>query len=126
MDGEREDVVIQLADGKTSQGFVHVRRWSAAEVRLRSLKAFSKYFTAALLSVLVPIAHFFLVPALLLTAFGASWWTGREKSTVLGGTGRCPNCHTDFEIVRMRESWPLSDICNHCGRHVKIFREKDR
>jgi len=72
----------------------------------RALKALGICWGLAVASVLVPIAHFVLVPGFVLTG---GWLFGRrmgETATVLGASGHCPRCDAAREF---RADGPLKE-----------------
>ena len=105
---------------RRSSGEVVIRQWSPKERLARALRTFGIWFFIALLSVAIPILHFFLVPLFLLVAFAMTFIVYSHSSMVLGGAGNCPYCGEALEIVKKPDRWPLDDVCAKCSRHVVI------
>jgi hypothetical protein len=116
-------VTISNIRGNTSTGTVELKVWDKKERTTRALKALGMTWGLAIISILIPILHFILVPTLILAGpIVFSWIAGQER-VILGGKGTCPECNKEFEIVRSPAKWPLSDICNHCKAELKIEQE---
>lgn len=107
---------------KRSEGRVRIQRWSTAQRTSRAGKTFLIWFAVALLSVAIPLLHFFLVPLFLLIAVVLSAFAYAQESAVLGGEAICPFCGKPFPIAKTRDRWPLDDICTQCSRHVSIVK----
>ncbi len=124
MPGKQETVAVTTTSlkGNTTQGSVELRSWDARERVRRALRAGGISLGLAVVSVLIPLAHFVLVPAFLIGAPIAALVAYSQETVVLGGKGTCPDCGAVLPIVRARAQWPLSDLCSHCGTSVKIRR----
>jgi hypothetical protein len=111
-------VIIGLDKKQLAEVFlVH---WTAKERRIRALRSFALLWGLAALSILIPIAHFFLVPLFFICGLIIPFATYRKESVVLGGIGKCPWCTEEFEVAATADRWPLQDICTACHRHVRI------
>ncbi len=112
-------VEIVAQKGRTP-ATVYIQTWSRSQRQMRALKALGIWWGVAIISVLVPIAHFILVPLFFLVGLIAPIFAYFRESIVLGGIGTCPICEEPFEIVRSLDIWPLTDICSHCHNHVTV------
>ena len=74
----------------------------------------------ALVSVIIPLAHFVLVPAFLLAGPVGAWIISTQVSAVLGGESVCPDCGAFLRLSATSDSWPLTDLCAQCQRRVKV------
>jgi hypothetical protein len=113
-------VTIANIRGKTSTGTVEWKVWDKKERTKRALKALGMTWGLAIVSVLIPILHFILVPLFILAGPIVFSWIAGQEQVILGGKGTCPECGKEFEIVRTAVKWPISDICNHCQAELKI------
>lgn len=75
-----------------------VRRDARARMR-RALKALGACWGLALVTVLVPIAHFVLVPGFFVLGIVLAAQRAGEAATVLGASGRCPRCDAEREFL---------------------------
>ena len=104
----------------TTQGVIRVQSWSASERSRRAIQIGSLLAGLGLVSVILPILHFFLVPGFLIAAPIAAWSVLRQQSLVLGGEGPCPDCGAPFQIGRNPERFPMDDVCTACRRRVQV------
>jgi len=109
-----------VCSGKRSAGEVRIQRWSSSARLTRGAKALGLMWGLAIASIIVPFAHFFLVPAFLVAGPIVAYFIGRQRSTVLGGTGKCPACDAPFVIGKCTEAWPIDDVCEKCRKPVRI------
>jgi hypothetical protein len=86
----------------------------------RALKSLGTCWVAAFVAVFIPLLHFVLVPGLLLAGPIVASVIFKQQSVVLGGTGICPSCQAQLQIVRSQERWPLRDVCANCHAHVDV------
>jgi hypothetical protein len=113
-------VELVSPDGKMASGEVITEHWEAKDRSKRALKILGICWGIALFSIIIPIAHFILVPSFILAGPIAAFFTYQQSDAVLGGKGTCPHCGQPFEIARMKIKWPLDDICAKCHSSVKI------
>lgn len=121
----QKQISVQITSGsdQISTGTVFLQVWEKKDRIPRSFKALGITWGLALVSVLIPLLHFFLVPLLLMGGPIVCYWVFHQQQIILGGKGICPDCKKEFKIVRARVRWPLSDICNHCHAQVRIERD---
>ncbi|MGE0616581.1 MAG: hypothetical protein AB7P04_13175, partial [Bacteriovoracia bacterium] len=74
----------------------------------------------AIVSVLIPLLQFVLVPSFLIAGPIVALVIMRRQGVVLGGSGDCPHCKKQMKIVRSLPRFPLTDLCDHCQQSVKI------
>lgn len=87
----------------------------------RALLGLGQWWGVALASVLIPVAHFVLVPSFVL--FGIYTFAQRvgtaERATAVRGT--CPDCGTEQEFEpAARWRTPQSVTCRHCHRGLTL------
>ena len=90
--------------------------------RLRSAwSSFGLFLALAIVSVLIPVAHFLLVPGFLIAAFATLAMKLGAKTRILSARGTCPDCaaEQDFDIPG---TWRLpQDItCRGCRRRLTL------
>lgn len=107
-------------DSKPKPGKVTIREWDAQARMRRAMKFGGLTFLAAVCSVFIPIAHFVLVPGLLIASPIVFYMMMGQKSLITGGSGKCPVCDAEFKIVESPVSWPIRDLCTSCKNTVKI------
>jgi len=105
-----------------SSGLIRIKNWSKEERTKRAMKIGGILFGIGIVSVLIPLAHFVLVPAFIIASPIVAWIFFGQTSAVLGGTGTCPNCKKDIKIAQTKNVFPINDICAHCYRALVISR----
>jgi hypothetical protein len=118
--GKRVPVRLTGKPNHIATGEVYVRAWSSSDRTKRAIKTFCVWLAVAVLSVAVPILHFFLVPLFFVLAVIMAGVTYAQTSVVLGGEGTCPFCGAKLDIVKKSNRWPLDEVCDRCKRHVSV------
>ena len=113
-------VILKAGEGLESKGMVRLQHFTSRERFQRSVKVFVLCWGAALVSVFLPIVHFFLVPALLLAGLIVPGFIFYKEDQILGGKGICPKCQKPLEIEKSSNQWPLSDLCIECRTSIRI------
>lgn len=87
----------------------------------RAVASFAVLFVIALVSVLIPVAHFLLVPGFLIAAFVSLIVRLGVTTLVLGARGTCPDCgvEQDFDLPK---AWrlPQDVTCRGCQRRLTL------
>lgn len=97
--------------------------FSAQRRFLRAIRIFAIFLSAALVSVLVPILHFVLVPGLLLVAILMFFFTITEVGSLDLSNFKCPLCQN---LVQQKSatfrSLPAkcTNFCPECRRNLEI------
>lgn len=113
-------VSIQSNRGRTSAGTVQLRTWDKKERTARGIKVWAMSWGGAVVTLFIPLVHFFAVPLLLFAGPMLFFIFTAEQKAILGGEGTCPDCGQKIAIVRSPYKWPISDMCNHCQVSLKI------
>ncbi|MCC6527592.1 MAG: hypothetical protein IT373_33400 [Polyangiaceae bacterium] len=124
--GVGRQVTLVGPDGEHAAGEVRTERYDARARVLRAVRAAVLCLAAAAVSVLIPVAHFVLVPCFVLACPVAAWKAYRPTRMVLGGHGSCPSCGADLVIQRAEERFPLRDVCTACRVSVTIELARTR
>jgi hypothetical protein len=82
----------------TAPATARVARQTPADRMRRALTALGIFWGLAVPAVFMPVAHFILVPTLLLTGAMAAALRGREDVRLLGAHGRCPRCGVEQDF----------------------------
>lgn len=112
--------IFDRAKAKTTDGEIRVQFWNKRERMARALKWGGLCWLASLVSVILPLAHFILVPGFFLAGPAVAFFLMRQESVILGGEGKCPRCEEVLPIVRSSYRFPLSDLCTRCQTPVDI------
>jgi len=107
--------------GNRTTATVTVQSFDRAERVRRALKGLGTFWAAALGSVLIPVAHFLLVPSLLV--YGAYTFLQRLGAVEVATAARaiCPDCGAVQQLdVRGRWSVPRDVACGRCQRSLHL------
>ena len=105
---------------KETPGEVKIQTFSKKEKGMRALKSLGIFWGAAVASILIPFAHFILVPGFLLAGVAVPFYIYSTDNIILEGAGVCPKCAESLVIHRSAHKWPLREICKHCRVDVVI------
>jgi len=107
--------------GQPTHGKVTIQEFSRDERWRRALSGLGKWWGVALLSVLIPVAHFILVPSFLL--YGVWQLAQRLGTTALAtdARGSCPDCHAE-QVLELAPRWhvPQPVTCRVCHRGLRL------
>ncbi len=111
-------------DDRRTPGVVYVHYFSPPERMAQSLKKLGLFWGIALVSVLIPVFHFVLVPLFLILGLFFARRSYKSEGQVLGGETRCPHCQTEIKVKPAELQWPLSEICQNCARVVRMEKKE--
>ena len=118
---EEESFEIRiLGNDVESSATISVKHFSFGMRVFRAIRVGILLLIVTLLMILIPILHFVLVPVGLIFTFIFFSATYKVKSIILGGQGDCPYCNGKLSIHKRSMAFPFEDICDQCGRQVKI------
>jgi hypothetical protein len=107
--------------GVPTSGTVTIHHFNRDERVRRALAGLGKWWGVAVVSVLIPVAHFVLVPSFL--AYGA-WQFFQRLGTVELATdahGTCPDCGAE-QALDLAPRWraPQPVTCRQCHRGLQL------
>lgn len=120
---ETAAVFATTGDERRGPGQIALYRFSKQEILFNSLKKLALFWGLAVVSVFIPVMHFFLVPGFFLLGIFVFFRTFRAKAKVLHGFVACPHCHHEIRIPAGLIDWPLKEICQNCVNTVRISPE---
>lgn len=118
--GEERRVEMTGYSGRTA-ATVRVVFYDHAQRVRRALIGLGTWWGAALLSVLIPIAHFVLVPSFVI--YGVYTFVRRltANQVAVAGRGTCPDCGREQPLdVTGRWSLPRTTSCRYCQRSLQL------
>ncbi|WP_413291164.1 hypothetical protein [Bdellovibrio sp. HCB337] len=92
--------------------------FSQQERLKRSLIKLFAFLGLALVSVLIPVMHFVLVPLFAILAPFFARKTYQEEVVLEACTIECPECHQNTQVSKTSGQWPLHNICSHCRNRI--------
>ncbi|MDH5229041.1 MAG: hypothetical protein OEZ58_03035 [Gammaproteobacteria bacterium] len=118
---EQIDVLLNAADKKSQTAHLFLTRYSASDRSKRALTALGICLLGAAVTLFIPIAHFFLVPAFLIA--GPVFFVARSKQedSKEKVVGLCPHHHKEI-IIEMDASdkLPKWTYCPECNGSLQI------
>lgn len=103
------------------QGSVTVIAYDRPSRWRRALRALGKWWAVALLSVLIPVAHFLLVPSFFL--YGLFQFSQRLGAVEVphDPRGTCPDCGAD-QPLELAARWRVPQLvtCRECHRGLRL------
>lgn len=119
-------IAITAQAGRREIGALRLRCFSKRERLRRALGVWVMAWVAAVPAALIPVAHFVLVPVLLLAGPLLGYRRYRVVHCPLAVEGRCPLCRHHFTLpADARARLPYWDLCPHCGRNVRFARAEE-
>ncbi len=87
----------------------------------RAWTSFLVFFALAMISILIPVAHFLLVPGFLIAAFASLFMKLAATSQVHEARGSCPDCAAEQEFD-LSGAWrlPRDVTCRGCQRRLTL------
>lgn len=116
-----QPITISGYQGHPTTGSVTIQEFNRDERWRRALVALAKWWSVALVSVFVPVAHFVLVPSFFLYGL----WQGAKRigteTVASDARGTCPDCGREqtFEVA-MRWHTPQPVACRYCQRGLRV------
>src|SRR3990167_5158528 len=92
--------------------FTQHERMKRALVRLFS------FIALAVISILIPVLHFILVPLFGLLAPFIAVKTYQEEVIIDECTLTCPECQKPAAFSKNSGQWPLHNSCSHCRNRI--------
>lgn len=113
-------VKVAVPGKPETNGEVRRQSWDQPARTRRALKVLGICWLLAVVTVVIPLAHFVLVPGFFLAGPIAAWFVYSQQSVILDGSAICPNCGQSLPIAKSSDQWPLTDLCTKCQKQVTI------
>lgn len=119
---ETRAIVIENDNGAETAGTLHVRRFDQKDRVLRALAMVGGLWLLALVSVLIPVAHFILVPGFLLAGPVLAVMRYRVTEANQKVTGACPTCGDEISIeMDTSDRLPFWTYCPPAGHPIHLL-----
>jgi len=107
--------------GKTTSAHMRVRSYSDKEQNMRALKALLKFWGIALVCVLIPVAHFLLVPLFFIMGVVKAAKLRHQAQDGLDAQGQCPACEENITLpLDGHAELPQWLDCPQCGKALEL------
>jgi hypothetical protein len=121
---ETREILIKGANGGSAEGTLHIRKYSRRDRVMRGLRMLGVLWLLAVLAILIPLAHFILVPALLLAGPIVGFRRYRDTEHNEQVTGDCPVCGKPMNIeLDSSDRLPLWTYCPPSGDPIRVVEE---
>jgi len=108
-------------NGGSGPAEMHVVIFTQQEQRMRALKSMMTLWAIAALCILIPIAHFILVPGFLIGGIVAASRRWNTKEEGIEATGSCPACHNGICIkLDKNAELPQWKDCPECSDPLEL------
>jgi hypothetical protein len=106
---------------KPTDAIVRLARFDRPARTRRAMNAVAIFWGAALVSIFIPVAHFFLVPGFFIYGIVAARQRLRTEVAALSAEGTCPDCGF-AQHFQLSGQWspPVETSCRQCSRRLVI------
>ena len=105
----------------TTPATVRLESFDRAGRTRRAALGLAQSWGVAIVSVFIPVAHFFLVPGFFIAGIVIAIRRLRMETIVRGARGACPDCGME-QLLDLPTRWdpPLDVDCRHCHRRMQL------
>lgn len=105
---------------KIEYGLAEIRNFSPGEILQKSIKQLVMFWGLAIVSVLLPVVHFILVPLFFVMGAYLAVRARKFKQEIISGSVNCPQCKQPVTIKKSPFLEEHTEICQNCTSVVKI------
>ncbi len=117
---------LRARETLTTEGILKGQRFTLRQRRRRAATVWAVLWALALVSVLIPLVHFALVPALLIAGPVAAYFRYRVEAVVETAVGECPLCHQSITLpLDASTELPHWDNCPECDGHLQLLESEE-
>ncbi|WP_413578474.1 hypothetical protein ACLVWU_08045 [Bdellovibrio sp. HCB290] len=120
MTGKRIEIESNVMDERRTTGYLEVKSFNPAEKTRNALKKLALWWGLSLVSILIPVFHFVLVPLFFFLGFFFARKGYKSEGQILNGETTCPHCGAEVKVAKGELSWPMTEICQGCARVVRM------
>lgn len=119
---DTRDIQLQDNEGNTKPGNVESTLFDSADRLKRAVVRLFAFWAAAFVAIFIPLAHFVLVPAFLITGIVMAIGAYRTQQAMNGAQGVCPVCQDDINIVlEASDQLPKWTYCPDCNAPLQLI-----
>jgi len=111
---------VLARSGEIGEDSLKVLTWTPAERKQRAIKAGLIGLGAAIVSLFIPIVHFFMVPLALLGSPILIWFILRQESYAPKQSISCPHCSQKIEMAALYTLSSTEILCDACRQVLRI------
>jgi hypothetical protein len=117
-----EHACVLVGYSGTGPAQVTVTHYDSAARRRRAVAVLARWWGVALVSVLIPVAHFVLVPLFFLYGIVTGVQRLTTVAVVTRAHGTCPDCGAEQELdIQGRWRVPRELACAQCRRGLRLI-----
>ncbi len=114
-------IIISNSGGEQTTGTLHYLVYTQQELMVRAWKALGLFWGLAVITVFIPIAHFFLVPGFLIAGPVVAYSRYRAKDTMERANGKCPTGDEETAIpLEASDQLPKWTYCSANNDPVQL------
>jgi hypothetical protein len=113
-------VLVRNDLDKQSSAELMIESLSAGGRFKRALKPLAICWGAAILCVLIPVLHFFLVPSGILLGLFLFYRQMTFHELLVGGLITCPQCSQGYQVATAAFNWPKRENCPQCEAELIV------
>ena len=107
--------------GNETEAHLEIRAFDRAARVRRAVTGLASWWAAALVSVVIPVAHFVLVPGFALFGVVVFAQRLRTDAIVVAAWGTCPDCGAPQDLDMLGRWRDGGDVaCRHCHRALRL------
>jgi len=116
----QESVRITTHSGAEGGGVVECEYNDERDRRKKAVKSAALLGGLAILSIALPIAHFFLVPGFLIAAIWSYLFFSKQVGSFKESRVICPSCQKDTVVPGGPLKFPTQQVCDSCRTLITI------
>jgi hypothetical protein len=101
-------------------GTANIHAYTPQMLLAKSIKKLLMFWGAAVLSILLPVVHFVLVPLFFILGIVFAILARKDRFEITDGKVACPNCKKEITVEKAAFAEYHSEICQHCACVVRI------
>lgn len=118
---ETQAIYVKHNEDPMQEGLLYYCRFNTTDRLFRALKVLLLFWLAALIAVFIPIAHFILVPSLLLVGPVMAFYSYRLEKAAKNAQVHCPNCMQQVSIsMEPKSRPPIYTYCPACDSGLQL------
>jgi hypothetical protein len=100
-----------------------VKEFSPQEKTIRALKVLGAFWGAAVVSILIPVLHFVLVPGFFIIGPIMANVKRNQQIEIENARFPCPECKKELEFKKISGNWPIRQTCPNCSSQLYFQKE---
>ncbi len=122
----RDICFLSQKENKSSPARMHLRTYTKQDRQMRAAKALLTFWIIAAVCVLIPIAHFILVPGFFVGGIIVALRVLKTSEEGMTAIGTCPVCSKDIDInLEKQAELPQWHPCPQCADRLELQAAAD-